>query len=140
MPRRLIEDLRYDKNPADSKDTNFRQPWRKFIVNTSNIALLTKNDVGTVHMNWFGAIGDFLVLPTEDTVRPRVSNSYRMSSKQHERRPSNIRGKETKTRNVQHGNPKKTNNTTTWMDASPKNFTDIIGDSIVKNAKGFKMT
>ena len=61
-------------------------------------------------------------------------------SKQPEDRPATIRGKQTVTRNLEQGNIKRKNDATTRNDAVPKEFTEIIRNSIVKDIEGFKMT
>ena len=93
-------------------------------------------------MNRFGAIGDgeldFPALSVGDAVGP---NGAPFSiSKQPEDRPATIWGKQTVIRNLEQGNIKRKNDATTRNDAVPKDFTEIIEDSIVKDIKGFKMT
>ena len=136
------EDLVSPNIPTYSKEVKFRYPQQKHTGKAKNVASLTSHDVGFVHMNRFGAIGggelDFPALSVGDAVGP---NEAPFSiSKQPDNRPATIRGKQTVTRNLEQGNIKRKNDATTRNDAVPKEFTEIIGDSIVKDIKGFKMT
>ena len=136
------EDLVSPTIPTYSKEVKFIYPQRKHTGKAKNVASLTSNDVGFIHMNRFGAIGDkeldFPALSVGDAVGP--SEAPFSISKQPEDRPATIRRKQTVTRNLEQGNIKRKNDATTRNDAVPKDFTEIIGDSIVKDIKGFKMT
>ena len=97
------EDLVSPTIPTYSKEVKFRYPQRKHTGKAKNVASLSSNDVGFIHMSRFGAIGDdeldFPALSVGDMVGP--NGALFSISKQPNDRPATIRGKQSVIRNLE---------------------------------------